>query len=63
MPGLRGRVLADATLEGEILELRRCSHGFKLVEAGRAVGSDDVYLEPVPLLRRKGLEVAVAAGA
>jgi Fe-S cluster biogenesis protein NfuA/nitrite reductase/ring-hydroxylating ferredoxin subunit len=52
--------LADAELEDEFLTCGRCKHRFDLVQAGRAVGSDDVYLEPVPLLRTKGLEVTVA---
>jgi len=55
-----GAGLGDASLEGAILSCGRCRHGFSLVEAGRALGSDDVYLEPVPLLRRKGLELSVA---
>ena len=56
-----GATLEEATLEGEILACGRCKHGFVLTEAGRAVGSDDVYLEPVPMLRRsKGLELSVA---
>jgi Fe-S cluster biogenesis protein NfuA/nitrite reductase/ring-hydroxylating ferredoxin subunit len=56
-----GTGLAEATLEGEILTCRRCGHGFALTQAGRAVGSDDVYLEPVPLLRRnEGLDLSVA---
>ena len=52
--------LGDASLDGELLTCGRCKHRFDLVQAGRAVGSDDVYLEPVPLLRTKGLEVTVA---
>ena len=56
-----GAGLEEATLEGEILSCGRCRHGFALTQAGRAVGSDDVYLEPVPMLRRsKGLELSVA---
>jgi Fe-S cluster biogenesis protein NfuA/nitrite reductase/ring-hydroxylating ferredoxin subunit len=55
-----GSGLGDATLEGELLTCGRCKIRFDLVQAGRAVGSDDVYLEPVPLLRSKGLEVTVA---
>ena len=54
------RDLGDATLEGEILTCGDCKHGYVLTEAGRAVGSDDVHLEPVPLLRRDGGGVAVA---
>ncbi len=57
-----GRGLEDATLEGEILTCGNCGHGYALTEAGRAVGSDDVHLEPVPLLRRDGVGVAVAVG-
>ncbi|HEY3763847.1 MAG TPA: NifU family protein [Gaiellales bacterium] len=52
--------LADATLEGAVLACAGCKHGYVLTEAGRAVGSDDVHLEPVPLLRRDGVGVAVA---
>jgi Fe-S cluster biogenesis protein NfuA/nitrite reductase/ring-hydroxylating ferredoxin subunit len=56
-----GAAMDEATLEGEILSCARCRHGFALAQAGRAVGSDDVYLEPVPMLRRsKGLELSVA---
>jgi Fe-S cluster biogenesis protein NfuA/nitrite reductase/ring-hydroxylating ferredoxin subunit len=56
-----GAGLGDAALEGEILTCGKCGHGFALAQAGRAVGSDDVYLEPVPMLRRnKGLELSVA---
>jgi Fe-S cluster biogenesis protein NfuA len=55
--------LDDATLAAEILTCDRCKHGFVLTEAGRAVGSDDLHLEPVPLLRRTGLELAVALSA
>ena len=49
-----GSGLGDATLEGELLTCGRCRIRFDLVQAGRAVGSDDVYLEPVPLLRVEG---------
>ena len=56
-----GSALEEATLEGEILTCGKCRHGFALTQAGRAVGSDDVYLEPVPMLRRsRGLELSVA---
>jgi nitrite reductase/ring-hydroxylating ferredoxin subunit len=55
-----GSGLAEATLEGEILACDKCHHGYVLTEAGRAVGSDDVHLDPVPLLRRDGVGVAVA---
>jgi Fe-S cluster biogenesis protein NfuA/nitrite reductase/ring-hydroxylating ferredoxin subunit len=55
-----GGGLGDARLEGEILTCAACRHGYALTEAGRAIGSDDVHLEPVPLLRRDGLGVAVA---
>ena len=56
-----GSGLGDAGLEGEILTCGRCGHGFVLTQGGRAVGADDVFLAPVPLLRRsKGLELSVA---
>ena len=56
-----GGGLGDASLEGDILTCARCGHGFALTQAGRAVGSDDVHLAPVPLLRRsKGLELSAA---
>jgi Fe-S cluster biogenesis protein NfuA/nitrite reductase/ring-hydroxylating ferredoxin subunit len=55
-----GRDLGDATLEDETLACGNCKHGYVLTEAGRAIGSDDVHLEPVPLLRRDGGGVAVA---
>jgi Fe-S cluster biogenesis protein NfuA/nitrite reductase/ring-hydroxylating ferredoxin subunit len=55
-----GEGLAEATLEDEILSCANCHHGYVLTEAGRAVGSDDVHLDPVPLLRRDGVGVAVA---
>jgi Fe-S cluster biogenesis protein NfuA/nitrite reductase/ring-hydroxylating ferredoxin subunit len=55
-----GSGLGDAALEGELLTCGRCKIRFDLVHAGRAIGSDDVFLEPVPLLRSKGLEVTVA---
>jgi Fe-S cluster biogenesis protein NfuA/nitrite reductase/ring-hydroxylating ferredoxin subunit len=55
-----GSGLGDAALDGELLTCGRCKIRFDLVQAGRAIGSDDVYLEPVPLLRSKGLEVTVA---
>jgi Fe-S cluster biogenesis protein NfuA/nitrite reductase/ring-hydroxylating ferredoxin subunit len=57
-----GAGLGEATLEAEILTCERCGHGFSLTEAGRALGSDDVFLEPVPMLRRhQGLSVAHAS--
>jgi Fe-S cluster biogenesis protein NfuA len=52
--------LGDATLSGEILTCARCGRGFDLPRAGRALGSDDGQLEPVPLLGRAGTEVKVA---
>jgi Fe-S cluster biogenesis protein NfuA/nitrite reductase/ring-hydroxylating ferredoxin subunit len=52
--------LGEAALDGELLTCARCKIRFDVVQAGRAIGSDDVYLEPVPLLRSKGLEVTVA---
>jgi Fe-S cluster biogenesis protein NfuA/nitrite reductase/ring-hydroxylating ferredoxin subunit len=52
--------LGDATLSGEILTCARCGRGFDLPRAGRALGSDDSQLEPVPLLGRAGTEVKVA---
>ncbi len=55
-----GGGLADAALEDAILSCGRCRHTYVLTEAGRAVGSDDVHLDPVPLLRRDGVGVAVA---
>jgi Fe-S cluster biogenesis protein NfuA/nitrite reductase/ring-hydroxylating ferredoxin subunit len=55
-----GGGLGDAELEGNILTCSACKHGYVLTEAGRAIGSDDVHLGPVPLLRRDGFGVAVA---
>jgi Fe-S cluster biogenesis protein NfuA len=52
--------LGDATLSGEILTCARCGRGFDLPRAGRALGSDEGQLEPVPLLGRAGTEVKVA---
>jgi Fe-S cluster biogenesis protein NfuA/nitrite reductase/ring-hydroxylating ferredoxin subunit len=56
-----GSGLGEGTLEGELLTCLRCGHAFALAHAGRAAGSDDVFLAPVPMLRRsKGLELSVA---
>jgi Fe-S cluster biogenesis protein NfuA/nitrite reductase/ring-hydroxylating ferredoxin subunit len=54
--------LSDATLNGEILTCARCGRGFDLPRAGRALGSDEAQLEPVPLLGRAGTKVKVALG-
>jgi hypothetical protein len=50
----------DATLIGEILTCARCGRGFDLPRAGRALGSEQGQLEPVPLLGRAGTKVKVA---
>jgi Fe-S cluster biogenesis protein NfuA len=55
-----GAALGDASLRGEILTCARCGRGFDLPRAGRALGSDDTQLEPVPLLRPAGAGVKVA---
>jgi Fe-S cluster biogenesis protein NfuA/nitrite reductase/ring-hydroxylating ferredoxin subunit len=55
-----GAVLSDASLSGEILTCARCGRAFDLPRAGRALGSEEAQLEPVPLLRRAGTEVKVA---
>jgi Fe-S cluster biogenesis protein NfuA len=52
--------LGDATLSGEILSCARCGRAFDLPRAGRALGSEEGQLEPVPLLGRAGAEVKVA---
>jgi len=52
--------LGDATLSGEILTCARCGRAFDLPRAGRALGSEEVQLEPVPLLGRAGTKVKVA---
>jgi Fe-S cluster biogenesis protein NfuA/nitrite reductase/ring-hydroxylating ferredoxin subunit len=52
--------LADATLSGEILTCARCGRAFDLPRAGRALGSEEGQLEPVPLLGRAGTKVKVA---
>ena len=52
--------LGDATLSGEILTCARCGRGFDLPRAGRALGSEEGQLEPVPLLGRAGTKVKVA---
>jgi Fe-S cluster biogenesis protein NfuA len=52
--------LGDATLSGEILTCARCGRAFDLPRAGRALGSDEGQLEPVPLLGRAGTAVKVA---
>jgi Fe-S cluster biogenesis protein NfuA/nitrite reductase/ring-hydroxylating ferredoxin subunit len=52
--------LGDATLSGEILTCARCGRGFELPRAGRALGSEQAQLEPVPLLGRAGTKVKVA---
>lgn len=52
--------LGDATLSGEILTCARCGRAFDLPRAGRALGSEEGQLEPVPLLGRAGTEVKVA---
>jgi len=52
--------LRDATLIGEILTCARCGRGFDLPRAGRALGSEQGQLEPVPLLGRAGTKVKVA---
>ena len=52
--------LGDATLSGEILTCARCGRGFDLPRAGRALGSEQGQLEPVPLLGRAGTKVKVA---
>ena len=46
--------LGDATLSGEMLTCARCGRGFDLPRAGRALGSEQGQLEPVPLLGRAG---------
>ena len=51
---------ATATLSGEILTCARCGRGFDLPRAGRALGSEEGQLEPVPLLGRAGTKVKVA---
>ena len=55
--------LGDATLSGEILTCARCGRGFDLPRAGRALGSEEAQLEPVPLLGRGGHEGEGGAGA
>jgi Fe-S cluster biogenesis protein NfuA len=55
-----GAGLGDAALRGEILSCARCGRAFDLPRAGRALGSEQLQLEPVPLLRRAGAEVKVA---
>ena len=55
-----GAGLGDAALSGEILTCARCGRGFDLPRAGRALGSEQAQLEPVPLLGRAGSEVKVA---
>jgi Fe-S cluster biogenesis protein NfuA/nitrite reductase/ring-hydroxylating ferredoxin subunit len=52
--------LADASLVGEILTCARCGRAFDLPRAGRALGSEQAQLEPVPLLRPAGAGVKVA---
>jgi Fe-S cluster biogenesis protein NfuA/nitrite reductase/ring-hydroxylating ferredoxin subunit len=52
--------LRDAALIGEILTCARCGRGFDLPRAGRALGSEQGQLEPVPLLGRAGTKVKVA---
>jgi Fe-S cluster biogenesis protein NfuA/nitrite reductase/ring-hydroxylating ferredoxin subunit len=54
--------LSDASLSGEILSCARCGRAFDLPRAGRALGSDQCQLEPVPLLRPAGAGVRVAVG-
>ncbi|HKE80030.1 MAG TPA: NifU family protein [Solirubrobacteraceae bacterium] len=56
-----GAGLTDAALSGEILTCARCGRGYDVRRAGRALGSEQTQLEPVPLLRRAtGAEVKVA---
>jgi Fe-S cluster biogenesis protein NfuA len=56
-----GAGLGDASLSVEILSCARCGRAFDLRRAGRALGSEQGQLEPVPLLRRAtGAEVKVA---
>jgi Fe-S cluster biogenesis protein NfuA len=56
-----GAGLGDASLSGEILSCARCGRAFDVRRAGRALGSEEGQLEPVPLLRRAtGAEVKVA---
>jgi Fe-S cluster biogenesis protein NfuA len=52
--------MSDATLSGEILSCARCGRAFDLPRAGRALGSEEGQLEPVPLLGRAGTKVKVA---
>jgi Fe-S cluster biogenesis protein NfuA/nitrite reductase/ring-hydroxylating ferredoxin subunit len=53
--------LGDASLSGEVLGCARCGRAYDLRRAGRALGSEALQLEPVPLLRRAtGAEVKVA---
>jgi Fe-S cluster biogenesis protein NfuA len=53
--------LGDAALRAEVLTCARCGRAYDLRRAGRALGAEQLQLEPVPLLRRAtGTEVKVA---
>jgi Fe-S cluster biogenesis protein NfuA/nitrite reductase/ring-hydroxylating ferredoxin subunit len=52
--------LGDATLAGDVLTCARCGRAFDLPRAGRALGAEQIQLEPLPLLGRAGAEVKVA---
>ena len=57
-----GSSLLGGALDDGALECPSCRRQFSLPLAGRALGLEDLQLEPVPLLEVEG-RVTVAAGA
>jgi Fe-S cluster biogenesis protein NfuA/nitrite reductase/ring-hydroxylating ferredoxin subunit len=57
-------MLDDGRLAGNVLTCRVCGHSFDVRLAGRSTGTDEMHLEPLPLLAEAGrIRIAVPVGA